>query len=305
MPAFELRRPTDVADMRARFDAFYTPEARLHWQNFRPAPSDVIVSTFPKSGTTWVQQIMHCLRTGGDMSFEEISYAVPWLEVAHDVGIDLNAPQSATPRMFKSHLAADEIPFGARYVIVVRHAADVLKSYYNFMAGWFFVPGSISIEDFAESVLFDARGSEDYWHHFLSWWHRRNDPDVLLLSYEDMLADTDRAISAIARHCGIDLDPGLWKVTRRNASHEFMKRHADQFDERSSQAALDLRCGLPEGGEGSKVGRLPQSLKKVPDAIRERIERMWHERVKGRTGLASYDDFRKSVALLLRQASGG
>lgn len=295
MPSSVFRRPTDVADMLARFEAFYTQEARLHWQAFQPSPTDVIVSTFPKSGTTWVQQIMHTLRTGGDMSFEEISYVVPWLEVAHDVGINLNAPQSATPRMFKSHLAADEIPVGARYIIVVRHAAAVLKSYYNFMEGWFFEPGSISIEDFAESVMFETRGSDNYWHHFLSWWQRRNEPEVLMLCYEDMLADTDRATSAIAFHCGIDLAPGLLEITRTNASHAFMKQHANQFDERSSQAALDVRCGLPAGGEGSKVGHLPRSLEKLPDAILERIKRSWREKVTSSTGLASYEDFRYSV----------
>lgn len=41
------------------------------------------------------------------MSFGEISEAVPWLELAHDQGQDLAAPQyghtEGKPRVFKTH----------------------------------------------------------------------------------------------------------------------------------------------------------------------------------------------------------
>jgi hypothetical protein len=56
-----------------------------------------------KEGTTWVQQICHQLRTGGDMEFEEISQVVPWIELARDQGQDLEAEQVVPPRCFKTH----------------------------------------------------------------------------------------------------------------------------------------------------------------------------------------------------------
>src|SRR4051812_22006220 len=39
---------------------------------FRPRADDVIIAPFAKCGTTWLQQIFHCLRTGGDMDFDDI-----------------------------------------------------------------------------------------------------------------------------------------------------------------------------------------------------------------------------------------
>jgi len=36
------------------------------------APTDIVVAPFGKSGTTWLQQIAHSLRTRGDMDFDEI-----------------------------------------------------------------------------------------------------------------------------------------------------------------------------------------------------------------------------------------
>ena len=52
----------------------------------RPRAGDVLVVTSPKCGTTWVQQIVHQLRSRGSMDFEEISIPVPWIEMAHDLG---------------------------------------------------------------------------------------------------------------------------------------------------------------------------------------------------------------------------
>merc|ERR1712046_441174 len=66
-------------------------------------PTDVVILTFPKTGTTWLQQICEQLRTGGDMKFDEITERQPWLEFAWDLGQDLDAEQVAAPRLFKSH----------------------------------------------------------------------------------------------------------------------------------------------------------------------------------------------------------
>ena len=55
----------------------HDPYALAH---FHPRKSDVLIVTGPKSGTTWMQQILHQLRAGGDDCFESIDRVVPWLE---------------------------------------------------------------------------------------------------------------------------------------------------------------------------------------------------------------------------------
>jgi len=52
--------------------------------NFKPRASDVLITTAPKAGTTWMQQILHQLRTGGDPDFNSIDEVVPWLELQRD-----------------------------------------------------------------------------------------------------------------------------------------------------------------------------------------------------------------------------
>ena len=41
--------------------------------------------------------------------FEEITEAVPWIEMAYDLEIDLQAPQRGTPRAFKSHATGHQV----------------------------------------------------------------------------------------------------------------------------------------------------------------------------------------------------
>jgi len=74
----------------------------------------------------WLQQMAHSLRTGGDLDFDDISRVLPWIETASELGIDLGAAQRGDPRIFKSHLAYDDVPSGARYIISVRYPRDAL-----------------------------------------------------------------------------------------------------------------------------------------------------------------------------------
>lgn len=62
-----------VAEMKAKLCRLETAEGRRRGYDLRPAsPSDVIIATPPKCGTTWMQQIVHGLRSGGSMDFDEV-----------------------------------------------------------------------------------------------------------------------------------------------------------------------------------------------------------------------------------------
>ena len=84
--------------MKQRLSRLLTEEGLIHGLSFKPRPDDVFVVTPPKCGTTWMQQIVHQLRSGGDMSFHEISDVVPYLEHAYDTGIEIEAEHNFQPR---------------------------------------------------------------------------------------------------------------------------------------------------------------------------------------------------------------
>jgi hypothetical protein len=259
-------------------------------RSYRPRPSDVIISPYGKCGTTWLQQIFHTLRTGGDMDFDDISRVVPWIETAAILGLDLDAPQRGEPRGFKSHMGYDRIPKGARYLVSVRDPKDALVSMYRFMEGWMFEPGAISMADFAEDWIGRVATGRDIWRHLLSWWAQRDNPDVLLLSYEQMNADPEAAIRRIAAFCGIELDAELLALTLERSSLAFMLQHKDRFDDLMMRTASETRCNLPPGGDSAKVrkGGVGGHRQELSPAIVAALDQQWAAVAAPVTGLADY-----------------
>ena len=289
-------RPTSVPEMRARMESFVTPEGLKIAQEYRPAPSDVFVVTPPKCGTTWMQQIVHGLRTRGSMDFDNINQVVPWLQMAYDMGQSLEDPQGARPHAFKTHSPLGEVPKGGRYIAVLREPTDALMSQYRFFEGAFFETGSIDIETFARDFYltrseFPPSGIAVH-SHLLASWSRRHDPDVLLLCYENMKADLPSTVERVAQFIDIELDQELLKLVVRQSSIEFMKLHENKFDDSEALESIRHRMKLPPTPSLSKVvdGQVGASSTTVPDVIKQQIRQAWTTEVTPHTGLATYHD---------------
>ncbi|WP_371223940.1 sulfotransferase domain-containing protein [Roseovarius sp. 2305UL8-3] len=283
-----MKRPTSIAQMEKQTAAFATDEGFAKGLAYQPDPTDIFISPYAKCGTTWMQQIVHGLRTGGDMDFGEITEVVPWIELAHDLNLDIHAPQKARPHAFKSHLGWDEIPKGGRYIVVMRDPVDAFLSFYKFLDGWHFESGSVSLDQFADYVL-SRRGSFNYWLHTASWWGQRDNPDVLLLAFEHMKQDLPGAVQQVADFMG-DYPEDRVALATKQADFRFMKAHAGQFDDHYLRAILDPRCGLPPDGVSTKVstGKAGQGKAAVSDEIRARLDAKWAEVMGAQFGLPNY-----------------
>ena len=291
------RRAKTLQEMRDCLSPFLSVEGMERALAFRPRPTDVVISPFAKCGTTWVQQIVHGLRTRGAMDFGEITAVVPWLELAYDMGIDPQAPQKAQPRAFKSHLPWDRVPKGGRYICVVRDPRDALVSMYRFFEGWFFEAGAISIDAFAANEYLARTAPRSYWHHLASWWPQRVRPDVLLLCFEDMKADLRRCVTQIAEFMDIELDRELEDIVMQQSSIEFMRQHGTQFDDHLVREARDGACGLPEGARTSKVraGRVGDHAHELSADTIHGLDYIWHRDIASRFGFSSYAELRRQI----------
>ena len=259
-------------------------------QTYRPRPTDVIISPFGKCGTTWLQQIFHTLRADDEMDFDDISRVVPWIETAACLGLDLDAPQRAEPRGFKSHLAYDQMPKGARYVVAFREPKDAMVSLHRFMEGWFFELGTVSLDDFAAARLAGSDDTHGYWHHLNSWWAERDNPDVLLLSYELMTAEPEASIRRVAAFCGMPLDQARLARTLERSSLAYMLAYKDRFDDAMLREVAQTRCNLPPGGDSAKVrkGGSGGHRTEMSPALAAALDAKWAQYVAPRTGFADY-----------------
>jgi Sulfotransferase domain len=307
--------------MKQRLSKFETVEGRLHGLAYKPKANDVVISTTPKAGTTWMQQICHQIRCASIspescMDFEEIGGVVPWIELAKDLCQNLNADQPPfnrdehLPRFFKTHCWYNHCPCFPKTIVVIRDPYDVLISFYNFFDGWFFESGSIDIDTFADEFWL-SRGIPDdskmqnasYFFHLVSWYENRHGDDsskVLFVFFEDLLENLECQVSRIAKflsneHHNFDTD----EVLRHTVSHStfsFMRRNEKHFDEKLTKLARNEICGLPKDAGMTKskiaVGKSGVGRATLSDSIRCKIQAKWDEVVFPVTGCSNYSELR-------------
>ncbi len=287
-------RPTTILEMQARMENFATEEGWQKGLDYKPDPTDVFIVTPPKCGTTWMQQIVHGLRTRGSMDFDEICRVIPWINMAHDCGIDIYAPQVAQPRAFKTHSTLDEAPKGGKYIVILRDPHDALISHYYFFEGFFFEKGSIDLETFAREFYIPRRA---VFNHITALWDRRKDGNVLPLCYENMKADLPQTIERIAKFIGIPLDDELREIVLRQSDIKFMQAYENKFEDHVIRKARSAAMKLPVDGQLSKVrdGQAGSAKLLLPEHIKQELDEIWRNELAPKIGLGSYEELRKEL----------
>ncbi|MCU9850525.1 sulfotransferase domain-containing protein [Defluviimonas sp. WL0024] len=215
--------------------------------DFRFRPDDIVIGTYAKSGTTWMQQIVGQLIFAGaeDVNVPELS---PWLDLTVPPKEEtLPAVEAQTHRRFlKTHLPVDALVFSpeAKYIYVGRDGRDVVWSMYNHHARanveWYralneapgrvgeaIAPPPASIRQYFHDWLDrDGHPFWPFWESIRSWWEVRNLPNVLLVHYADLKADMPGEIARIAEFLGAAVEPGRWPAILDHCSFDYMKRNA-------------------------------------------------------------------------------
>jgi aryl sulfotransferase len=219
------------------------------WNGFEFRPDDVIVSTYGKSGTTWMQQIVGQLLFDGadDVLIHDMS---PWLDLrVPPAEVKLAALEAQTHRRFiKTHLPVDALVFSpeAKYLYIGRDGRDVLWSLYNHHASandvWYQTindtPGLVGppierpdpdIRRYFNSWLAqNGYPFWPFWENVASWWAIRELPNVKLIHFANLKADLRGGIEEIAAFLGITLSPAAMDRVVEHCSFDYMRTHAAQ-----------------------------------------------------------------------------
>ena len=199
------------------------------WAYYQPRPDDIIIATFPKCGTTWMQRIVSMLLAGGAAP---APVGGPWFDFRLRGPVEPileEAEAIVGRRHLKSHLPYDSLPVweGVKFIHVARDGRDSAMSWHNHVRGY--TPATNEIidqvslgdpkfgdrappmpEDPAESFrqwLVDGGAQGDpgasYWDFERSYWAARRDANMLLVHYNDLKADLAGEIARIAGYLEI------------------------------------------------------------------------------------------------------
>ncbi len=230
-----------------------TRELRNHhfdstiWNDFKFRDDDIIVASYAKSGTTWMQQIVAQLlfNCAPDLDVAEMS---PWMDLRiPPKDVKLSAVEAQRHRRFlKTHLPVDALVYSpkAKYIYVARDGRDVVWSLYNHHASansrYYQVlnetPGLVgppmeqppaSIRQYFHDWLDkDGRPYWPFWENIKSWWDIRHLPNVFLAHFAKLKEDISGQIRRIADYLEINIDELNWELILHHCSFDFMKRHA-------------------------------------------------------------------------------
>ncbi len=217
------------------------------WNDFTFRDDDIVIGTYGKSGTTWMQQIVAQLlfENADDLPVAEMS---PWLDLrVPPKQIKLPMVEAQNHRRFiKTHLPVDALVFSprAKYLYVGRDGRDVVWSLYNHHATanalWYEAindtPGRVgppigkpcdSIHRyFLDWLERDGFPFWPFWENIASWWAIRDLPNVKLLHFANLKADMEGEIRRIAEFLDIDVAPSRWPKILEHCSFDYMKAHA-------------------------------------------------------------------------------
>jgi hypothetical protein len=228
-------------------------EDSARWLGFPFRPGDIVISTRSKSGTTWVQMICALLvfqTSDLPAPLSELSPWLDWLVTPRDEVVALLAAQDHR-RFVKTHTPLDGIPLDPRviYVVVARHPLDMAVSLYHQgdnldrerirrLTGRpepdeQAVPRPPLHEWLVSWIDRDVRPREEMdslpgvmWH-LSDAWVRRNEPNVVLVHYDDLCADLEGEMRRLASLLDITVPEPLWPDLVRAATFEHMKARAD------------------------------------------------------------------------------
>ncbi|XP_067025346.1 sulfotransferase 1B1-like isoform X2 [Acropora muricata] len=169
--------------------------------NFQSRPDDVILVSYPRSGTNWMREILWQLYNNGEVSERKVFERVPLLERAFDIKGQPGVRTLPSPRLISSHLTYDVIPEGegCKYIYIARNPKDVAVSYYEFMKAFGPSGGYNGPWEFFSRIFVEGKVPFGLWNkHVLEWWKRKDNSNVLFLKYEDLKKDLTANIWQIA-----------------------------------------------------------------------------------------------------------
>ncbi|MDE2385938.1 MAG: sulfotransferase domain-containing protein [Alphaproteobacteria bacterium] len=256
------------------------------WDTFKFRDDDIIIATYSKSGTTWMQQIVSQLIFDGAENIP-VSKLSPWVDLRIMPPEVLAGVEQQTHRRFvKTHLPADALVFSpkAKYIYVGRDGRDMVWSMYNHYANanehWYGAlnntPGRVgpaiepppptAEEFFRQWFEQDGYPFWSYWENVRSWWALRGLPNVKFMHFNDMKRDLPGSIYEIAEFLGLPKQGKVFQDIVDHCTFAYMKAHAE--------TVTPLGGALWEGGANTFIhkgtnGRWKDSLTKAEIAAYE------------------------------------
>ena len=228
-------------------------EDSARWLGFPFRVGDIVISSRSKTGTTWVQMICALLIFRTPQLPAPLAQLSPWLDhlIVPPEQVFARLTAQDHRRFIKTHTPLDGIPLDPRatYIVTARHPLDMAVSLYHQgdnidrarlrqLTGQPEPAAAPPLrqplhEWLLEWIANDANPREyldslpGVMWHLSDAWARRNEPNVLLVHYDNLSADLAGQMRWLAGQLGIAVPAQAWPSLVQAAMFENMSARAD------------------------------------------------------------------------------
>ncbi|KAF8787306.1 Sulfotransferase family cytosolic 1B member 1 like protein [Argiope bruennichi] len=198
--------------------------------DYPPKDGDIIIASYPKTGTTWLQYIVLQIISKGESfpTFNDLLDKVtPFMEMTGVEAID----NLTGVRIYKHHYRYNMVKKNpkAKVLYTYRNPADTVISFYHFIQGiW---EKKIDLDEFFDGFLSGNIEYGRYFEHVMSFLAHKNDDNLMLISYEKLYANPKEGILQIAKFLGDEYyqnlleDESLLNTILEHTSFDYMKKN--------------------------------------------------------------------------------
>ncbi len=214
-----MRPPTPIPlTLRPRLRRTALRPLVVAWRHRGLKPTDVVLASYPRSGSVWTKSMLADLLAGEQVSFGAADRLIPHMG-AHRAG---RAILPGRGRLIKSHESYHRA-YG-RSIYLVRDPREVVISYFGLVSR--LPEHTPELGEFVSRWLSGSVGGLGPWDdHVRSWLEGSMRSPVLVVRYEDLVARPRELLGSMLDFLDVEVEPdAIERTIARNDRQRMAKR---------------------------------------------------------------------------------
>ncbi|XP_044133900.1 sulfotransferase 6B1-like [Bufo gargarizans] len=212
-------------------------ELLISLDEFQARHDDLLLVSYPKSGTHWLAEIMKHLYSS------KVSITSP-IEFGNVSKLE-ELSKITTKRIIPTHLNFNMLPADikakkCKAIYIIRNPKDTAVSLFHYYRDNPNLPTIEGWSTYFDMFLHGEVVCGSWFDHILSWEENRNEMGTLFLYYEAMKKDIFQSVKKISHYLGINITDNEVQEICKNTSFSEMKNNVEKENTDPSNTVCSL-----------------------------------------------------------------
>ncbi|KAI4905227.1 hypothetical protein NFI96_029427 [Prochilodus magdalenae] len=190
---------------------------------------DVMLVAYPKCGFNWMVAVLRKIMSAATGVKVE-SKTPPLIEFFGPETLQV-LQKAPSPRLLGTHMHPDNIPASfyqrkTKMLVVFRNPKDTMVSFYHFSNKNPVLPTAESWERFYTDFMSGEVAWGSYFDHALAWEKHMDDPNVMIITFEELKQDLTGGVQRVVDFLGASLTDEQIQTIARESTFNALKEGA-------------------------------------------------------------------------------